>query len=87
LPFTWGILSPRNCAAGTDNNRVETPLDSGTIVGRQDACAVITDTPLTLAADRALNRISNDTTHDARHTTRDSGAISIGSAMSDKQWR
>jgi len=66
LPFTWGISWLRNCAAGTDNNRVETPLDSGTIVGRQDACAVITDTPLTLAAERALNRISNDTTHDPR---------------------
>jgi len=36
------------------NNRIETSLDSGTIVGRQGACAVITDTRLTLAAARAL---------------------------------
>jgi hypothetical protein len=54
LPVIWGIPWLRNCAAGTDNNRVETPLDSGTIVGRRGACAVITDTRLTLAAERAL---------------------------------
>jgi hypothetical protein len=45
-----GIPFPRNRAAGTDNNCAETALDSGTIVGRQGACAVITDTRPTLAA-------------------------------------